>query len=78
MTKKYQELEMVKTVVVVGAGAAGLQAANILLENEAFHNGRMDVIVLEARDRVGGRLFIDNRWGIPFDLGIISIFQFIM
>jgi len=59
-----------KTVVVVGAGAAGLQAANVLLESEAFRSGRLNVIILEARDRVGGRIHVDKRWGLPFDLGI--------
>lgn len=62
----------VKTVVVVGAGAAGLQAAKILLESEAFLRGRMNVTVLEARDRIGGRILIDRKWNIPFDSGIFE------
>lgn len=62
----------VKTVVVVGAGAAGLQAANILLESGPFLKGRMKIIVLEARDRIGGRISIDRKWNIPFDSGILD------
>lgn len=38
-------------VVIIGAGIAGLAAANRLLENN-IHN----VIVLEAKDTVGGRI----------------------
>jgi len=56
--------------VVVGAGAAGLQAANVLLESDAFVSGRLNVIILEARDRVGGRIHVNRKWGLPFDLGI--------
>ena len=37
------------TVVVVGAGLAGLSAAKLL------HDSGVNVVVLEARDRVGGR-----------------------
>ena len=58
-----------KTVVIVGAGAAGLEAANVLLESDVFLNGRLNVIILEARDRVGGRIHVNRKWGVPFDLG---------
>ena len=61
--------EVVNTVVIVGAGVAGLQAANILLEHETYRKGDLKVVVLEARDRVGGRLHVDSKWGVPFDLG---------
>jgi monoamine oxidase len=48
----------------VGAGAAGLGAAQTLIR------GGARVIVLEARDRVGGRAVCDNTtFPIPVDLG---------
>jgi monoamine oxidase len=50
-------------VAVVGAGIAGLQAACALQEA-----GRT-VVVLEARDRVGGRLHTTQVNGAAFDLG---------
>jgi monoamine oxidase len=52
-------------VVVIGAGAAGLAAADDL-----SRAGR-DVLVLEARDRVGGRCFTRRMAGldIPVELG---------
>lgn len=50
-------------VIVIGAGIAGLAAADFL-DNKGF-----DVVILEARDRIGGRIFTDRSLnGIPLDL----------
>lgn len=50
-------------VLVIGAGAAGLAAARILADA-----GRR-VIVLEARDRPGGRIWTTEFAGLTLDLG---------
>src|SRR5258708_15769636 len=51
-------------VAIIGAGAAGLGAAL------ALKNSGLSIIVLEARDRVGGRAHtIQAAPGITFDLG---------
>ncbi|MGE5703063.1 MAG: FAD-dependent oxidoreductase [Clostridia bacterium] len=50
-------------VIVVGAGIAGLAAAHSLQAN-----GRK-VLVLEARDRFGGRIWTDYSLKTPLDLG---------
>ena len=51
-------------VAIIGAGAAGLGAAH------ALKNSGLAVIVLEARDRVGGRAHtIQAAPDILFDLG---------
>ncbi len=50
-------------VVIVGAGFAGLTAAREL------SNRGHDVVVLEARDRIGGRTWTDVRWGRKLDMG---------
>jgi monoamine oxidase len=53
----------VAEVIVIGAGIAGLAAARRLMEWD------YDVIVLEARDRIGGRVWTDHSIGLPLDLG---------
>lgn len=53
-----------KTIIVVGAGASGIAAARQL------HDAGHTVIILEARDRIGGRVWTDTRLdNIPLDLG---------
>ena len=55
----------IRTVVIVGAGVAGLAAAT-----ELHASGFDDVVILEARDRIGGRIWTDTIGGdIPIDLG---------
>ncbi|MEJ6555085.1 flavin monoamine oxidase family protein [Microbacterium esteraromaticum] len=50
-------------VIIIGAGFAGLTAATLLAEQ-----GR-SVLVLEGRDRVGGRAFSGEVAGVTVDLG---------
>ena len=52
------------TVVVVGAGFAGLSAAR-----ELVAQGVRDVVVLEARNRVGGRTWTRRLGGVDYDVG---------
>ena len=54
---------MAHDVVVVGAGLAGLTAAR-----ELSRSG-FDVVVVEGRDRVGGRTKPATLAGVPVDLG---------
>jgi len=53
-------------VVIIGAGFAGLGAANTL-----YKNGFKDFLVLEGRDRIGGRSHTSYALGedLPVDLG---------
>ncbi len=51
-------------VAIVGAGAAGLSAARSLIDRG------LSVVVLEARNRIGGRAWTDtSTFGVPFDHG---------
>lgn len=50
-------------IVIVGAGMAGLRAAQLLRQQN------IKVTVFEARDRVGGRIYTTQVGGTAFDLG---------
>jgi len=52
-----------RSVIVIGAGMAGLAAARKLTAAGA------SVVVLEARDRIGGRVWTDVHDGVPMDIG---------
>jgi monoamine oxidase len=53
-----------RRVIVVGAGLAGLAAARDLVVAGA------EVVVLEARDRIGGRIWTSRHWpDLPMDMG---------
>ncbi|XP_074273337.1 polyamine oxidase 2-like [Silene latifolia] len=51
------------SVIVIGAGFAGITAARALLD------ASIQVTVLESRDRIGGRVCTDYTFGFPVDLG---------
>ncbi|MBC7441174.1 MAG: FAD-dependent oxidoreductase [Ramlibacter sp.] len=52
-------------IAVIGAGIAGLTAAR------ALKDAGFDVVVVEARDRIGGRIdtVTDKKWPFPIELG---------
>lgn len=52
-----------KSVLVVGAGVAGLAAARSLTD------AGWPVRVIEARDRIGGRVYTNRDWGVPIEMG---------
>jgi phytoene dehydrogenase-like protein len=57
-------------VIVIGAGIAGLAAARDLTIDG------YDVLVLEARNRIGGRIWTSRDLGLPADLGASWIHGF--
>lgn len=50
------------SIAIIGAGVAGLKAAEVLLEKG------YDVVIYEARDRIGGRICTSNHLGKEVDL----------
>jgi polyamine oxidase len=50
-------------VLVIGAGAAGLACARDLAD------AGLSVVVVDARDRIGGRVHTSTDTGVPLDLG---------
>jgi monoamine oxidase len=62
-TQSAQEAEMLD-VIVIGAGAAGLAAARDLVA------AGKSVLVIEARNRIGGRVWTDRSWqDLPLEAG---------
>ena len=53
----------IKKVLVIGAGISGLAAAKNL------NDSGYDVTILEAKDRIGGRLYTDRSLGVPLEVG---------
>ncbi|KAF3445039.1 hypothetical protein FNV43_RR14732 [Rhamnella rubrinervis] len=51
------------SVIVIGGGVAGVAAAR------ALHDASFQVVLLESRDRLGGRVHTDYSFGFPVDLG---------
>ncbi|XP_065852416.1 polyamine oxidase 2-like [Euphorbia lathyris] len=51
------------TVIVIGGGMAGVAAAR------ALHDASFQVVLLESRDRLGGRVHTNYSFGFPVDLG---------
>jgi monoamine oxidase len=57
-------------VVIVGAGASGIAAAQMLAQRG------VSFVVLEAKDRIGGRAYTESSsFGMPFDHGASWIYQ---
>jgi len=55
---------MTSSVLIIGAGAAGLAAG------QALHHAGCDILILEARGRIGGRIHTDYDFAdIPVELG---------
>ncbi|MEB3122128.1 MAG: FAD-dependent oxidoreductase [Snowella sp.] len=63
-SQEYAEASNKKRIVVIGAGLAGLAAAREL------HRQGHEVVVIEARERIGGRIWTSLKWtDMPLDLG---------
>ncbi|KAG6630298.1 polyamine oxidase 1-like [Carya illinoinensis] len=52
------------SVIIIGAGVSGLSAAKVLTEN-----GLEDLVILEASDRIGGRVRKEDFGGVSVELG---------
>ena len=51
------------SVIVIGGGIAGVAAAR------ALYDASFQVVLLESRERLGGRVHTDFSFGFPVDLG---------
>ncbi|XP_027343369.1 polyamine oxidase 2-like isoform X1 [Abrus precatorius] len=58
-----RQQERTPSVIVIGGGMAGIAAAR------ALHDASFQVVLLESRERIGGRIHTDYSFGFPVDLG---------
>ncbi len=56
-------------VLVIGGGAAGVSAAHHLCRRRGGLRAAGEVVLLEARDRLGGRAFTVEKGGDVLELG---------
>ena len=63
MLSMFDRIQPHSTVVVIGAGASGIAASEKLLTNG------FKVVLIEARDRMGGRASTKLVGSVPFDAG---------
>ncbi|EGW33800.1 uncharacterized protein SPAPADRAFT_59154 [Spathaspora passalidarum NRRL Y-27907] len=59
-------------VAIIGAGVSGLKAAEVLLNEPHSPFQPDDIVIVEAQDRIGGRIKTDttkSKLGISYDLG---------
>lgn len=56
-------LDDVHDVIIIGAGIAGIGASKTLTDNSIPH------LILEGRDRIGGRIHSETFEGLELDMG---------
>src|SRR5262249_41978608 len=58
--------------IVIGAGFGGLTAAHRLVDRSSTWRRPLEVVVLEARDRIGGAIWTEHRDGFTLEGGADS------
>ncbi|KAB8256699.1 flavin-containing amine oxidase [Aspergillus pseudonomiae] len=67
ITTQTKHLQSEYDVVIIGAGFSGLTAARELTRNK--NKGELKVLLVEARDRIGGRTWTAKALGEEFEMG---------
>lgn len=63
INRQLKRVSIAPSTIVIGGGFAGISAAR------ALHDASFQVILLESRDRLGGRVYTDYSFGFPVDMG---------
>ena len=67
MTASTTSSEKKTIIAIIGAGVSGLQAARTILQSPRADS--FEVVLFEARNRIGGRVTTRREWGFPLDFG---------
>lgn len=67
MNEEIKEENIKKNIIIIGSGSSGLGSGRWLKDNDI--NNNLNIIILEGRNRIGGRINTNYNYNCSIDLG---------